>query len=335
MTDYHVKTIAQNRKNSLFMKKINLIILSVVLFAIACSKDRSILLGEETTPDPIEQKDKFVAVNSTTFDKLGTQPERKTIKSDNDLPFIGKQGSRIWLYTRDLKLPDGGAVTYPFDIEVLELFTPKDMILHQMPTVSNGRLLTTAGELLIQAYKDGKELSINGNRINSTTINVPAKSGRVDGFMSLFYGEETKAGFVNWIQADSSRNSGPGNGGTIFGEKDMYTIFPSRIGWINCDKFYSFTEAKTAITFTSETPSLDKILIFLYFPDLQSVMQVYKGVSGDVPVGRNVKIVAYAVTEEEKYYSFLQDMIVLDKQKVEVKLNPTTKEALMKHLDNL
>ncbi|RFS13774.1 hypothetical protein [Emticicia sp. C21] len=315
------------------MKKINLLILAVVLLAIACSKDRTILLGEETTPKPVEQKDKFVAVNSTTFDNLGTQPEKKTIKSDNDLPFVGKQGTSVWLYTRDLKLPNGGAVTYPFDIEVLELFTPKDMILHQMPTVSRGRLLTTAGEVLIKAYKDGKELSIN--RLNSTTINVPAKSGRIDGFMELFYGEEAKSGVVDWVPADTSRNGTENGGGTIFGEKDMYTIFPSRIGWINCDKFYAFTEAKTAITFTSESPAIEKILIFLYFPDLQSVMQVYGGVSGQVPVGRNVKIVAYAVTEEEQYYSFFLEAAVQDKQKVEIKLNPTTKEALIKYLDTL
>ncbi|RYU95770.1 hypothetical protein [Emticicia agri] len=314
------------------MKKITIAILSVILFAASCSKDRSILLGDgNPEPDPVEQKDGFVAPDPTTFDKLGTQPEKKTIKSDNDLPFIGKQGTRVWLYTRDLKLPNGGAVTYPFEIEVLELFTPKDMILHQMPTVSNGRLLTTAGELLIKAYKDGQELSI-ANRVNSTQINVPAKGGRVDGFMGLFYGEELKNGVVDWVPADTSRD---GQGGVIFGEQDKYTIFPSRIGWINCDKFYDFTEAKTTISFTSETPSIDKILVFLYFPDLKSVMQVYKSVSGQVPVGRNVKIVAYAVTEDEKYHSFLQEVVVADKHKVELKLTPTTKEALMKYLDGL
>jgi outer membrane protein assembly factor BamB len=317
------------------MKKINLLILSIVLLAIACSKDRSILLVEETTPTPVKPKDNFVAINNTTFDKLGTQPEKKTIKSDNDLPFVGKQGTQVWLFTRDLKLPNGAAVTYPFDIEMLELFTPKDMILHQMPTVSNGRLLTTAGEILIRAYKDGKELSIR--QFNSTTIIVPAKSGRVDGFMGLFYGEETKDGIVNWVPADtvSRPNQGGGNGGSIFGEKDSYSIFPSRIGWINCDKFYNFTEAKTSVTFTSESPAIEKILIFLYFPDLQSVMQVYRGVSGEVPVGRYVKIIAYAVTEKEEYFSFFSEATVQDKQKVEIKLNPTTKEALIKYLETL
>ncbi|GAB3511327.1 hypothetical protein [Emticicia fontis] len=315
------------------MKHINILILSVFLLAIACSKDRTILLEEETSPTLVEQKDKFVSPTNSSFDKLGTQPEKKTIKSDNDLPFIGKQGTRVWLYTRDLKFPDGGAITYPFDIELLELFSPKDMILHQMPTVSNGRLLTTAGEVLIKAYKNGQELTVS--RINSTQINVPAKSGRIDGFMDLFYGEETKAGFINWVQADTSRVPGVGNGGTIFGQNERYTIFPSRIGWINCDKFYYFTEAKTAITFTSANPSIDKILIFLYFPDLQSVMQVYGGISGQVPVGRNVKMIAFAITEDEQYYSFLQETVVQDKQKTEIKLTPTTKEDLMKYLDGL
>lgn len=310
------------------MKKLSIAILSVVLLAIACSKDRSILREGETTP--IEQKVDFLAVNNSTFDKLGTQPQVKTIKSDNDLPFVGKQGTQVWLYTRDLKTLNGGSITYPFDIEILELFTPKDMILHQMPTVSDGKLLTTAGQVRIRAYKDGKELQLN--TINSTQITVPA-NGRPDGFMGLFYGLEDKGEFIDWYPADTSVREP--NQVSFFSDKEKYTIFPSRIGWINCDKFYEFTEAKTAITFSSENPPVNYLLIFLYFPDLKSVMQVNKGVSGMVPVGRNVKIIAIGITKEEEYYAAYQELTVQDKQKIEIKVSPTTKKALIEYLDTL
>jgi len=315
------------------MRKINIAIIALVLFAIACSKDRTMLLGDGN-PTPEKPDNGFAAINKKTFAKLGAQPERKTIKSDNDLPFVGSQGTMVWIYTRDLRMPDGSAVSYPFDIELLELLTPKDMILHLMPTVSRGRLLTTGGQLNIRAYKDGKELKVN--QFSSTQIIVPVQ-GRVDGFMNLFYGEETKDGIVDWVEADTARNEKERR---IFGNDGAYMLFPDRLGWINIDKFYEFTEAKTQIGFSSENPPLDKIVVFLYFPDLKSLMRVYGEFSGEVPVGRTVKIIAMSISDDEKeedrvYHSFFQDLVVVDKQKVEIKLAPTTKESLLNYLETL
>lgn len=338
------------------MKKINIAILAIGLFAIACSTDRTILrevkpIGQtETPPTPVEEpetpptpeeepetppeepKEEFLSIDKATLAKLGSQTEKKTIKSDSDLPFTGSQGTEVWIYPRNLRMPDGSAVTYPIEIEMLELFTPKDMILHQMPTVSRGRLLTTAGEMNIRAYKDGKELTLD--RYNSTQIVVPAK-GELDNDMWLFYGEPTDLEgneFIDWYVADSSKRE---DGGRLFPRKEDYVIFPSRIGWINCDRFYNFKEAKTVVTFSSENPPVENILIYLYFPDIKSLMQVYKDTSGEVPVGQTVKVVAVGITKNEEYRTFYQEIVVQDKQKVEIKLTPTTKEAFLQHLDTL
>lgn len=317
------------------MKKINTAIIAFVLFAIACSKDRTMLLGDGN-PTPEKPNSGFAAISKEAFDKLGAQPERKTIKNQDDLPFVGSQGTKVWLFDRDLRMPDGSIVSYPFEIELLELLTPKDMILHLMPTVSRGRLLTTGGQVNIRAYKDGKELKMT--QFNNTQIIVPAQ-GRVDGLMDLFYGEETKDDIVDWIESDTSSVQGqkPRN---IYGNDGAYFLFPNRLGWLNIDKFYEFTEAKTQIGFSSENPPLDKIVIFLYFPDLKSLMQVYGEFSGEVPVGRTVKIIAMSISDDEKeedrvYHSFFQDLVVADKQKVEIKLAPTTKESLLSYLESL
>ena len=330
------------------MKKINIAILAIGLFAIACSTDRTILrevkpIGQTETPTtpveepetpttPVETKEEFKSIDKAVLAKLGSQTEKKTIKSQDDLPFVGSQGTEVWLYPQDLRMPDGSAVTYPIEIEMLELFTPKDMILHQMPTVSRGRLLTTAGEMNIRAYKNGQELKLN--KFNSTQIVVPVKRG-LDNDMWLFYGEPTNLEgneFIDWYSADSSKRE---DGGRLFPRKEDYVIFPSRIGWINCDRFYNFKEAKTVVTFSSENPPVENILIYLYFPEIKSLMQVYKETSGEVPVGQTVKVVAVGITKNEEYRTFYQEMVVQDKQKVEIKLTPTTKEAFLQHLDTL
>lgn len=310
------------------MKKIYITLISIVLLAIACSKDRTMLLGDGN-PTPSNPNDKFTTIDRAALAKLGSQTEKKTIKSQDDLPFVGSQGTQVWLFDRDLRMPDGSAVSYPFEIEMLELFTPKDMILHQMPTVSGGRLLSTAGEMNIRVYKDGKELKLD--RYSSTQIIVPIK-GRVDANMELFYGDDKGGGFIDWYPANMP---GVETQWGLYPEGKSYFIFPERIGWINCDKFYNFTEAKTTITFSSENPPIENILIFLYFPDLQSLMQVYRNTSGEVPVGRTVKVVALGITKDDEYHSFFQEMVVQDKQKVEIKLTPTTKESFLKYLDTL
>jgi len=173
-----------------------------LLMVIACSKDRSIAL-EDVKPIP-DTTSKTKSIQDYTFDKgqtqkvmekLASKSEIKTIKSINDLPFYAKNGTKIWITADDLYFSNGTKATYPFDLEVLELLTPQDMILHDKPTVSNGALLTTGGELYIKATKNNQELNIN-NYYNNAVIQMPSQNIVSD--MVLFNGSVSTTGFVNW-----------------------------------------------------------------------------------------------------------------------------------------
>ena len=331
------------------MKKVTLSSLSIVTFVLivlACSKDRSILLPKEVLPPVKEVKPVEKTIKDFTFDgkdaqtflsKLANKSEIKTIKSQSDLPFVAKNGTKIWIYANDLIFPDGSRVTYPFDLEVLELLTPKDMILNQKPTVSQGRLLTTGGELFIKATKLGKDLGLAF--FNSTDIIIPAKN--TEEGMSLFYGETT-SGFLDWYQ-EKERPRQPQGTFSPTGvmtrvdslKQKSYVIFPTQIGWINVDKFASFQGAKTKIKFTSAYPEVKNIQTFLFFPDLKSVMQVYGEMSGDIPTGQLVKVISVAVTKEEQVFSFVKDINVVDNQTVNIELKPTTQKELNDYLQTL
>lgn len=330
------------------MKKNILSSLSIIVFIlaiVACSKDRSILLPADTQPiEPIIPAVK--TIKDYTFDgkdveaflsKLSNKSETKTIRNVSDLPFVAKNGTKIWIYASDLILPDGTKATYPFDLEVLELLTPKDMILNQKPTVSQGRLMTTGGELFIKATKGGKELYTSF--FNSTNIVIPAKS-TVEG-MSLFYGEST-GGFLEWYpekERPRQQQGVPTQTGVLTRTDSLkeksYVIFPTQIGWINCDKFSQFQGAKTKIKFMSAYPELKNIQKFLFFPDLKSVMQVYDGTSGDVPVGQSVKVICVAVTKDEQVFLFTKDIVVVDNQVVNIELKLATQKELTDYLQTL
>ncbi len=329
------------------MKKIIISSLSItilILIVLACSKDRSILLPKDTQPPAEEVKPVEKTIKDYTFDgkdaqafldKIANKSETKTIKSQSDLPFIAKNGTKIWIYPNDLRFSDGTKASYPFDLEVLELLTPKDMILSQKPTVAQGRLLTTGGELFIKATKNGKELSLDF--FNNTSIEIPAKSTEQE--MSIFYGTTTSDGFIDWyIQKERPQNPG-GQSGVITREDSLrnrsYVIFPMEIGWINCDKFYNFTGTKTKMKLTSAYPELKNIQTFLFFKDIKSVMGVYGDTSGEIPVGQLVKVISVAVTKDEQIFSFIKDIVIAENQVVNIELRPTTQKELNDFLQTL
>ena len=323
------------------MKKIIFGISSLLLLIIACSKDRSILLAE---PEPVEKtiKDKiFVASKANTFDKWAAKPQKISIKSMNELPFKCKDGTIINFIPSDFLLSNGMSPSFPIDLEILELLTPKDMIIHQKPTVSYNRMLTTGGEIFVKAYKDGKELALNP--YHRLSIKVPVK-GQVDPKMGLFYGDELQesGGQVNWVASDSirtpidtvelNRKEYPRG---LFPGKSDYEIFPKRLGWINCDKFINYQVPLTTIQFSSEFPELKLISIFLYFPELKSLIKVYDGISLKVPVGSLMKVIAISTTDKGEVYAFLQDVTVENNQKVKITLGETTEQGFLDYLQTL
>lgn len=334
------------------MKKIltsSFAIFVILLMVIACSKDRSIALEDikpvidtvKTIKDYTFDKGQVEKV----MDKLASKSEVKTIKSINDLPFYAKNGTKIWVTADDLYFPNGTKATYPFDLEVLELLTPQDMILHDKPTVSNGALLTTGGELYIKATKNNQELNIN-NYYNNAVIQMPSQNIVSD--MALFNGSISPTGFINWqidnkerpqqgipqnrilIMQDSSRN----NPKDSIAKKN-YVIFPTSLGWINVDKFYQYTGVKTKLTLSSAYPALENIQIFLFFPNIKSIMRVYGNVSGEIPVGETLKIISVAVTTDEKIFLFTKDVTITDGEIIDIKLVPTTQQELNSYLQGL
>lgn len=330
------------------MKKIltsSFAIFIVFLMVVACSKDRSIILEDvkpsadtikKTPTDSVKVikniKDYSFSISNSQalFDSLAPKSEIFTINKASDLPVTTKNGMKVSFSIGDCINPNGKIVTFPIELEVLALLTPKDMILHQKPTVSYGRLLTTGGEFLIKVRKDKEELNLRF--YNGMKVSVPIK-GTPDAEMGLFYGQSTSDGRVEWLfsNPDSLRQRER----EIWLGKGFYEVFPRTLGWINCDKFYNFTGPKTKIKFTSAYPDLNVIKVFLYFPHIKSVMQVYTDTSGDVPVGQAVKVICIAPTTNGIWYSYIRDLNVSENQVVNIELTQTTEKAVLDYLKNL
>jgi hypothetical protein len=274
---------------------------------------------------------------------LLSKSEKVTINSANDLPFVTKNGTHIYFREDAFKrLKNGAAVTFPIDLEIIELLSLKDIILHNKPTVSNGKLLTTDGQIYIKASKNGEELALAGSY--NLNIRMEGISGKFDPEMLIFLGADTQEGF-NW-RADTTncqdwngqlfcdnigQNEGPiGNG---VDTSSFYNMWPSSLGWINIDRFAEYTNT-TTITISSEE-SLENVSVFLYFPEINSVINYFDSPKLLLPVGYRAKVIAFAFNESDEVYSFFEDIVVKEDLQVNVSLSKSSKDKLEEALRNL
>ena len=221
-------------------------------------------------------------------------------------PIVGKDSTLIWISKHILEFPNGDEVKWPYTVKLIELYTASEMIYYQMPTVSQGRIMETDGEVRIRAFKENtqgivEELRLKDKR--TLRIDMPCDSTR--GMMNVFYGfEET-----NWTT--SSDLVGGNTADDFFTETTLgYRANIGKLGWINCGRTL---QGNNDIDFTSETDHLDNVAFFTYLPKYNTVLKAKDLSSGGIPDSTDVKIIGIAVnSDKELHHTYLQSKIYSD-----------------------
>ncbi|AWV99071.1 hypothetical protein [Arcticibacterium luteifluviistationis] len=303
-------------------------------------------IGSETKGDPEPEPEEIDFKNNTeAFNLFLAQAAKIPVNIDNSMPFVSVNGTQVYVAVdKFVKKKDNSPVSFPVNIELIELFSPGDIILNGKPTVSNGKLLTTGGEIFIRITKDGDEVILKDDHY--LRIKIPTKSP--DNKMRLFTGEEDVEGNLNWeeepewvyiacIEApDRNCKEKEIAQKTLTVNGDNYELFTGDLGWINCDRFLNDEGSLTTISFESKDTPINAILLYLYFPDINSIIAVNNGVSLQVPIGQNYTYVAYAVSSKDLVYAaWKEGLVVAENQKIELNLEETDPEALLDFLDHL
>ncbi|HSY77552.1 MAG TPA: hypothetical protein VK890_11880 [Bacteroidia bacterium] len=250
------------------------------------------------------------------------QPEQTfVIDSAGTGPIVGNQGTKIWGSKNCLMYSSGDTVAYPFIIKLVELYTAKDMIYYQMPTVAGGTILETSGEIRLRAFAGTTQLLMKPSGC-SYEIQMPC-AAPIAG-MDAYYGITT-AGNPDWTNT-------PLTPFTV--NPSSYTAYIQMFGWINCGQLAGSTNNST-LNFTSTTDDLTNVGIFLYFPATKTVMQAYNSATTAIPNGSSVKIVAIGVDGSGNLFSFYQAMTVSSSSSINVTLSATTDAALTTLLTGL
>jgi len=129
--------------------------------------------------------------------KISSPKTSFTISADSDTTIFGKQGTRVFIEQGTFQFADGSPVTGSIIIDLKECYSMSDIILADLSTESNGKLLETGGMLNITATSGGKEIEIKSDK--RMVVHFP-KTNDSPKQMNLFFADKSATGnsVSNW-----------------------------------------------------------------------------------------------------------------------------------------
>lgn len=121
-----------------------------------------------------------------------------TINPSSDTTIFGPQGTRVFIGAETFQFFDGSTVADSINIELKEFYSKSDIILADLSTMADEKLLETAGMLHIVASSSGKNLEIKSDK--RIVVHMPKDR---DDYrkMNLFYADQkssTDTSVTNW-----------------------------------------------------------------------------------------------------------------------------------------
>jgi hypothetical protein len=305
----------------------------------ACQFDSGVVICDDTTtpapPAPMPTSIKEVITQlAAPVQKFSYDPTRPNT-------FTGAKGTVITIPANAF-LRNGRVVTTPVELQVREIFSRADMVLSNMPTVSDGRVLESAGEVFLRASQDSTIRLAPNTAIQIRTQSPPGVSPQDT--MRLFVAPSApvaQTNCFNWT-LNTSPDSGisPAPGGYTITVGSL--LYNAGIGWLNCDRFYN-TPNPLPLVVNVPGPSINpqlNTMVFAVFRSFNGVLPLCTLSAPNtftanlVPGGASVSVVVIH-TQNGKLYYGRQDGIVQAGVAFSPTLQETTPADLVASLNTL
>ncbi|MBL4705308.1 MAG: hypothetical protein JKY54_12355, partial [Flavobacteriales bacterium] len=224
--------------------KISALLAATILVVSSCKKEEPVITPN--TPGSSGTSN----LSSLFDDNVANATQSFTINTSIWNQVTGAQGTRVYIPAGSFQDASGNAVTGTVEIRMVEILDLTDVILMNKPTVSGGQLLTTGGELKVNAYQGGNVLGLTPGA--NITFMVPTAAP--DNNMNLFLGTPGTQLDVEWVPADSLgvldsvAVIGDTTGAGGWTDYYYFDITGDSLGWINCDYFYADPSPKTTVS---------------------------------------------------------------------------------------
>ncbi len=121
-----------------------------------------------------------------------------TIQPGREEKVIAAGGTLIVVPAQAFVFADGTSPEGPVELIVREAYSASDFILHNLTTLSDGKILQTGGMVYLGARSEGRPLQL----AEGAALTVALPTSKPDPAMELFYGQTDSTGsLVNWQPA--------------------------------------------------------------------------------------------------------------------------------------
>jgi len=291
--------------------------------------------------------------------------QRFTESSENPSLITGNHGTIIAINPKDLISETNEPLGKEIEIELREVTTQNQFLNANIQTVSNKRLLVSGGAYYINITSQGKQLKLQEGK--SLKVEFPKLTdtemflfyGQRDSIGKMEWQQakdtfkiaqavtikdaivDTIVEFVNTPSEDLVKTLTKGEKEKLkleseINEKVYSAIDIKSFGWINCDRFIEIQNKTNLLIDINPADNVCSENIFLVFKDINSVMQshyfYYNGKTvnegfKNVPVGYNVRLVAYSI-KNEKVFSYTTDLTINENQTLKLDLKESSNEEL-------
>ncbi len=216
-----------------------------------------------------------------------------------------------------------GGATLPSNakikIEVNHLAKKGDFIRFARPTSSHDRALITGGSAFIKATYNGSEVSITPGASYNIRMRNKFSMTSPSNDMKVFYGNENAnvpggQNSFTWEPAPTPSQNGAANSLNIFVDslgQSGYTLFPTRLRWVNCDYFSDTTQTRTRLAaHASSQYTNTNTAVYVVFKTMDIVLRMNADAANrifttpnSVYVGKEVTIVALSKLDNKLYLS--------------------------------
>ncbi|MCX7954088.1 MAG: hypothetical protein N3A01_02735 [Bacteroidales bacterium] len=298
------------------MGKVKLVLLTIfkVLLLIAimsCSKERIKEKQQLNTYEPI----------NNYFDTKKEPEQIFVVDTNGTGAIVGTHGTRIYADKSKLMFPNGNDVHYPFEVRLIELYSPKEMVYYQVSNQKYDTILSTHCVIKLTATKNNQQLQLKPNC--TWYIEIPASNPSNN--MKCFYSISTSLN--NWVDINSNYfiTTSTGYAGEI-----------KQLGWFSCakipDNYNTFSLVNTS--FTSTTDDLSNVPIFMYFPNFKSLVTANLGFP-KTPKNQNIKSFAIGINNLSELFYFYKEFQATQNTTINIQMIQTTDNYITNLLNNL
>jgi hypothetical protein len=273
---------------------------------------------------------------STIYQRFKKEPQKFFANPKEVIQIKGKEGTKIEIPKYSLVTKQNRTVTGEVEIFLEEYYSAQDILLANLHTLSNGRILETGGMINIIIKHKNEELNLK----KGSEIKIEFTTEDMDR-METFYGEN-KNGSFNWkLIAEPEPTPIKGNSSPIIGDtiRDFTSLdssfFPinfknstqkyltaNRLRWINCDRFLKMNsnELTSLKVKTNYGPADVKII----FKNINSIMTSIELKDNQVsfinlPLTYEIQIIGFTEIDGKPYYA-RKDITVQKDEFIELNL---------------